>query len=271
MRHIAAKWRLVAAYGGFRRAPTNSLRYLAFDREVDNFTYPIANLAELSRFLAEALGTDPTTVRRYIDELRRDEELATAIRSQLAARPDRNRSMPFGRRLGWYAVARIRRPGLIVETGVHDGLGSTALLRALERNEADGFPGRLVSIDIRRSAGWLIPDDLRSRHQLVIGDPIATITATGTDRPIDMFIHDSDHRYAHETAELETAILVAAPDAVLMSDNAHASTAFSDFCARHGLHDRFWHEEPRGHFYPGAGIGLAVAGGDGAGGRPSGA
>ena len=181
------------------------------------------------------------------------------IRLRLATRSDRNRSMPFGRRLGWYAIARIRRPRLIVETGVHDGLGSTALLRALERNAADGFPGELVSIDIRRSVGWLIPDGLRPRHRLVIGDALVNITSAAADRPIDMFIHDSDHRYEHETAEFETAVRVAAPNAILLSDNAHASSAFADLCARHGLAYRFWHEVPRGHFYPGAGIGISRA------------
>jgi hypothetical protein len=45
---------------------------------------------------------------------------------------------------------------------------------------------------------------------------------------------------------------------VLLSDNAHASTAFSDFCERHGLTYRYWREVPRGHFYPGAGIGMTI-------------
>ena len=257
-RLIRAKRRLVTAYGGFMRDPAQSVRYLLFDRELDNFTYPIANLDELSDFLALALDADRAIVRGYLHELDTDEDIARALRARLADRPDRNRTMPFGRRLGWYAIARIRRPKLIVETGVHDGLGSTALLRALECNEADGFPGRLVSADIRRSVGWLIPDDLRRRHTVVIGDALATIRAAAADQPIDLFIHDSDHRYEHETAEFETAARLMAPSAVLLSDNAHASTAFADFCARHGLSYRYWHEVPRRHFYPGAGIGIAL-------------
>jgi predicted O-methyltransferase YrrM len=109
----------------------------------------------------------------------------------------------------------------------------------------------------------LIPDDLRQNHRLVVGDAMAGIASAAADHPIDMFIHDSDHRYDHESAEFEAAIRVAGRGAVLISDNAHASTAFSDFCARHGLRYRYWHEEPRGHFYPGAGIGMAIAGDDG--------
>ena len=259
VRLIAKKRRVVAAYGGIRRDPGHSIRYLAFDRELDNFTYPIDNIGELSIFLGDVLDVDPATVRRCIDELAGDADLVAALRARLATRSDRNPSMPFGRRLGWYACARIRRPSLIVETGVHDGLGSTALLRALERNAADGFPGELVSIDIRPSVGWFIPAELRPRHRLVIGDALVTIASAAADRRIDMFIHDSDHRYAHETAEFESAVRVAAPSAILLSDNAHASSAFADFCARHGLVYRYWHEVPRGHFYPGAGIGITIA------------
>jgi hypothetical protein len=130
-RLVFAKRRIVGVYGGIRRSPTESLRSLLFDHELDNFTYQIANPAELAQ----------------------DREVARAIGSRLARRTDRNRSMPFGRRLGWYAIARLRRPGLIVETGVHDGLGSTALLRALPSTTATiDTPTRRPSS--RRSPNW---------------------------------------------------------------------------------------------------------------------
>jgi hypothetical protein len=253
-----AKRRVVAAYGAFRRAPAKAVRYLLFDRELDNFTYEIANGNTLAGFLAEALATDQATVQRYIDELEGDGALTREVESRLALRKDRNRSMPFGRRLGWYAMTRVNRPSLIVETGVHDGLGSTALLRALERNDADGHPGELVSIDLDPSVGWLIPDELRSRHHLVIGDARVEVPLAIAGRRIGLFIHDSDHRYEHETAEFEVAAEWVDPGSILLTDNAHATTAFADFCKRRGLVYRFWGEVPRAHFYPGAGIGMAV-------------
>jgi methyltransferase family protein len=259
LRLVQAKRRVIGAYGGIRRRPALTIRYLLRDRELDNFTYRISNIGELATFLGDVLETDPATVRGYLDELAGDEPLAADLHAILSTRPDRNRLMPFGRRLGWYAIVRIRRPALIVETGVHDGLGSTALLRALQRNKADGHPGELVSIDLRSSVGWLIPKGLRLRHRLVIGDALANIVGAAAERPIEMFIHDSDHRYEHETAEFEAAARVVGSGAVLVSDNAHASTAFADFCSRRGLTFRFWREVPRRHFYPGAGIGIAIA------------
>jgi predicted O-methyltransferase YrrM len=263
VRLILAKRRIAARYGGIQRSPALTFRYLVFDRELDNFTYPIANTAELSGFVAEVLGTDAASVRTCIDELETDSELETAIRARLARRRDRNSAMPFGRRLAWYAIARLRRPSLIVETGVHDGLGSTALLRALERNAGDGFPGELVSVEIRPEAGWLIPEGLRGRHRLVVGDSKVELPAAIGNRSVDMFIHDSDHAYAYELSEFELIAPRARAGAVLLSDNAHASSAFADFCARHGLDYRFWRERPRGHFYPGAGIGIAIVGASG--------
>jgi hypothetical protein len=264
VRLVLAKRRVVARYGGIARSPAPTLRYLMFDRELDNFTYPIANTAELSAFIADVLGTDTATVTTYIDELTTDSELASAIGSRLAGRSDRNPSMPFGRRLGWYAIARVRRPTLIVETGVHDGLGSTVLLRALQRNAEEGSPGDLLSIDTRPEAGWLIPEILRGHHRVVVGDSKVQLPAAIGDRSVDVFIHDSDHAYAHEAAEFELIGRRVSPGAVLISDNAHATSAFADYCARHGLGYRFWRERPRGHFYPGAGIGVAVAGASGA-------
>ena len=72
-----------------------------------------------------------------------------------------------------------------------------------------------------------------------------------------MFIHDSAHTYQHEMSELETILPLFAPDAVIVSDNAHATTALHDFCQRQGLDFHLFIERPRRHFYPGAGLGIA--------------
>lgn len=258
LRQLQARWRMVSIYGGLRRSPLHALRYVVVGRELDNFTYDIANNADLAGFLAGAYDVEPELAARYIEELRNDEDLERALRARLAHRSDRNDRMPFGRRLGWYAAARIRRPSLIIETGVHDGLGSIALLRALERNTAEGAPGRLIGFDINPEAGWLIPDALRTSYTLVIGDALARLPEIMGVERVGLFLHDSDHRYEHETAELTAIIGHMEDGGTLISDNAHSSAAFADFCSRHGLDARLWREEPRDHFYPGAGIGLAV-------------
>jgi predicted O-methyltransferase YrrM len=258
LRTFIPKIRLLNFYDAFRRAPIASAKYLLFNREIDNFTYELANEVELAQFLGRTLGITPDEATGYIDELQGDDSLRAAIREHLSHRADRNRTMPYGRRLGWYAATRARKARTIVETGVHDGLGSTVLLQALKRNAADGFDGRLISFDINPDAGWLIPSDLRSRHELHVGNSLDLMVPALDGREVNLFIHDSDHRYGHETAEFEAILEVASQGAVLISDNAHAGTAFRDFCERHRLRFHLFMEVPVDHFYRGAGIGLTL-------------
>lgn len=257
-RSLWRKGRTLRAYGAFPRRPIASLRYLLFDREHDNFTYDISNHDELARFLADALGAPVEQALAYVLELEQDDQFRRTLENRLRSRPNRNRHARYGRRLGWYAAARIGKPRLIVETGVHDGLGSAVLLRALERNVAEGFPGRLVSFDIREEVGWLVDERLRELFELVIGDTRALLPRVLEMREVEMFIHDSDHSHEHETFEFETIAKFAQPGAILISDNAHAGTAFAEFCERRGIRHHFFRERPRRHFYPGAGIGLAT-------------
>ena len=244
-------------YGAFRRSPGRALQHLVSGREIDNFTYDISNRDELAQFLAGSIDTTAEQALAYVAELDADVELSAEMARQLAGRADRNPSMPFGRRLGWYVVVRARRPALVVETGVHDGLGSITILSALERNAREGHPGELLSFDINPLAGWLVPPRLRTRHRIVIGNAVGAIPDAVGERTIDLFIHDSDHRYEHEWAELETALGRGSPGVILLSDNAHATTALRDFADSRDLAFAFWRERPLQHFYPGGGIGIA--------------
>jgi hypothetical protein len=75
---------------------------------------------------------------------------------------------------------------------------------------------------------------------------------------VGMIIHDSEHTYEREQFELSFAIEHAAPSLVLISDNAHATTALSDLCQQLGIEYHYFAERPVHHFYPGAAIGLGV-------------
>ena len=164
--------------------------------------------------------------------------------------------MDYGRRLGWYAVLRLSKPGLVVETGVKDGLGSAVMLRALQLNAAEGADGRLLAFDNRYDVAWLIPDELRERYDLRIGDSRSLLPGELKDRSVDVFLHDSDHSYDHETFELETVFPHAVAGAVFISDNAEG-TAFADFCARHRMRAFLFLEQPHRHVYPGAALGIS--------------
>ncbi|HJS92746.1 MAG TPA: hypothetical protein VJ741_00685, partial [Solirubrobacteraceae bacterium] len=117
--------------------------------EPDNYTYDISNETELAGWVAGVAGCDEAAARALIQEPANDVELATRLRTATAdhwrwSKP----APPFGKRLGWYALARALRPRRVIEIGAHDGLGSLLLLRALELNENEGFPGTLTSFDV---------------------------------------------------------------------------------------------------------------------------
>jgi predicted O-methyltransferase YrrM len=241
-----------------RRKPRAALRYALRGRETSNFTYDIANREELAAFAAGALGRDESEVLRLFAEIEGDEPLLDALGASLRRQRDRNQRPMLGRRIVWYAAARIARPQIAVETGTHDGLGSAVIARALQRNEEEGDAGRLLTFDVDPATGWLIPAQVRSHVDRHIGDVRETLAAALVDLPVGMFVHDSVHTYEHELFELRTVMAAAAPGIVLISDNAHASRALADFAQEQNASFHFVPEIPVDHFYPGGGVGIAV-------------
>jgi hypothetical protein len=86
------------------------------------------------------------------------------------------------------------KPRLVVESGVQDGLGSLAILRALARNHEDGHPGRLLSVDILATAGWLVPEIERSAWELVIGSADDVLEHSLKGERVGLFIEDTARR-----------------------------------------------------------------------------
>lgn len=242
--------------------PVDALRFVLTDPEVANFTYEIGNVEELVEFLARQLGVEAATVRGYAEELTGDRELADRLSRKLSSRRDRKPRPLYGRRIGWYCATRIRKPRLVVETGVSDGLGSAVLVRAMQRNATDGAPGRVIGVDIDPTAGWLLDEGLRRDQELVIEDSHSALPRLLAGQQVDLFIHDSNHHYAHEAGEYQLVRPFLAPEALVLSDNSHAVPALEDWARAEGRTFAFFHEQPVGHFYPGGGIGLSLPSAD---------
>src|SRR3954447_18971734 len=157
------KARIARSYGAsLRRDPLTVSRFVLLDPEVDTFTYDLANEHELVNVTARALGVAPKRVAALFDEARSDPLLGAGLAHRVRWRFDFKRRVRFGRRYAWYAIARVLRPGVVVETGIKDGLGSVLLLHALERNAAEGSPGRLISFDLYPDKGSLVPARVRA-------------------------------------------------------------------------------------------------------------
>jgi predicted O-methyltransferase YrrM len=231
------------------------LGYVLAGCEPDNFTYELRNQAELVRWVAEVAGCAERRVSDVFAEGRDDPVLAERVRAATARRRWwTKRSPPFGKRLAWYALTRLRKPALVIETGVHDGLGSLILLRALERNYEENGGGRLVSFDINPAAGWMVGSHPLWEMRVEAAVDGLTDVLADSDA-LGIFIHDSLHTYENEAAELALAARALAHDGVLISDNAHASSALLDTCRQLGLHYFQFQERPEGHFYGGGAIG----------------
>jgi hypothetical protein len=237
-------------------------RWLDASRETANFTYDLsdASLKYLSAFLSVLTGAPRADAERHAAELIGDAELASHLARLTAEAPPDVRDVSdgvarYGRRVGWYALVRLLRPRLVVETGTDKGLGACVLAAALRRNAAEGHPGRYVGTDIDPKAGWLLRAPYAALGEIRYGDSIESLRKL--EGEIDLFINDSDHSADYERREYETIAPILSPRAVVLGDNAHVTTELCDFAARTGRRFLYWPEWPKDHWYPGGGIGAA--------------
>ena len=197
-----------------------------------------------------ALGLDPHALAEEFDRLapRIYDELAETAREagdELAATRaiGHSESSEEGKKLLYLSV-RALRPRLVVETGPFNGASSTFLLRALE---AAGGDGRLLSFDLPdardalgypipagREPAWLVPDELRNRFELVLGDTRKTLrTRLAREEAVDLFFHDSLHTTRHMLFEFRVAWRRLRPGGVLVSDDVFWNPAFWLFTQVH--------------------------------------
>jgi len=133
-----------------------------------------------------------------------------------------------------YITVRAFRPDVVVETGVANGVSSAYLLLALDKNGR----GRLHSVDLGnpvflpagKPPGWIVPESLRNRWNLLIGDSRQLLPKLLSElRTVDVFIHDSLHTYDQMLWEYRTAYPYLRPGGLLFSDDAGWNPAFEEF------------------------------------------
>ena len=179
--------------------------------------------------MAELTGTDVGRVEAVFYELECEEPLFRELNGLTG--------MPM-HPIVYYALIRLMRPGVVVETGVNNGFSTRFLLLAMERNGC----GMLHSIDlptpkedvrqIGKDIGWLVPDRLRGRWQLHMGDAKELLPKLlKTLGAVDIFIHDSLHTYDHMLFEYRTAWPHVRAGGILVSDDTDFNSAFPEFAA----------------------------------------
>lgn len=155
-----------------------------------------------------------------------------------------------------YAAVRILQPEVVVETGVASGRSSSAILQGLSENEK----GVLYSIDLPQEyktsqpdtyithegnfefkgfipngeqPGWLIPDTLRPRWELILGDSNVELPKLlARLSKVDMFYHDGDHTFETMSFEFKNTWQKISEGGILFSDDIDWNTAWKEFTVR---------------------------------------
>jgi len=151
-----------------------------------------------------------------------------------------------------YFISKYSKPDLIIETGIANGFSSSYLLLALEHNKY----GNLISIDdivrpwhIPESMGLAIPNNLKKRHQIVIGNASTKLSDILREKKyVDIFIHDSSHTYQNMQKEFRIAWPYVKNGGFLLSDDVSQHDAFIEFADEVKMEPLIIKKENGSHF-----------------------
>lgn len=226
--------------------------------ENDNFYYSLKhrNILELTSLIALITNKSFQEIEKYISEIENDLNLKKHIESMWQKDSKmRDAKLGLGRRIGWYAFTRALKPQVIVETGVHHGVGSCVLITALMKNHSEGFEGYYYGTDIDPDAGILITDEYKKFGEILYGDSLTSLS--NLNKRVDFFINDSDHSENYEEQEYNLIASKLSDKSLLLGDNSHVTDKLVNFAKVNNRPYLFFKEDPKDHWYPGAGIGIS--------------
>jgi predicted O-methyltransferase YrrM len=137
-----------------------------------------------------------------------------------------------------YALTRWQRPAVIVESGGFVGLSAAFILQALA--DEGLTTATLYSIESSEDCkqGALIPDELRPGFVPVRAKVEDLVRSDKLPGSIDMFLHDSSHRYRHMRWEFREFWPRLRDGGLLVSHDVHMSAAFPEFVANTYAHEK---------------------------------
>ena len=137
-----------------------------------------------------------------------------------------------------YGLTRWCRPTVVVESGGYRGMSSSFILKALV--DEGLTEAKLFSLewDKKCDHGALIPNELRSHFVPLAGRVEDFIKRDELPTSIDMFLHDSSHRYRHMLWEFRQFWKRLPDRGLLVSHDVHFNPAFAKFVMRTQTRDR---------------------------------
>lgn len=259
-RGLEIRFRYKRATSYHRKKLKVARNWALLQTEISNYYYEITprNRKDLA-FLISCLFQKPLNeIEGYLTEIENDPAIQNILDNfRKSNKKMRDSNMKLGRRIGWYAIVRATKPRIVVETGVHHGVGSLVLTAALKMNASEGFLGRYIGTDISATAGVLLTERYSKFGKILYGDSIESLKNLDTDK-IDLFINDSDHSGGYEYREYLTITDKLSPKGIILGDNSHATDALRKYSEENGRRFVFFKEDPSEHFYSGAGIGISL-------------
>ena len=234
-------------------------RWLVSSREDTNWTYDLLeqNLVALACTISCITGVPKETVLAHMKEGNEDQHLRNHVARHTKSSIQRVRAdatCRFGRRLGVYAIARVMKPRVVVETGVDKGLGSVLLAAALLRNRDEGFGGQYYGIDINPRAGWLLRAPYDAAGKILYGDSVSILEKI--EAPIDLFITDSDRSTVYEAEEYRVVQPKLGKGGIIVGNYSDSSEALIKLSLERARDYLFFGERPKDHWYRGGGLGF---------------
>jgi hypothetical protein len=197
--------------------------------------------------IAKLIGADYRDARDYLKYLYRNKDFLKHIETSL--QPYHHVILGFVDTLTLapllYTTVRLLKPEVVVETGVASGVSTSFILLGLEHNQR----GSLFSIDLPthmipqdykqvdqvtipadKTIGWIVPENLRHRWNLVLGRSDENLKSLLEKLgSLNIFIHDSEHTYENMMFEYEAAWRFLSKNGLLISHDVNWNNAFNDF------------------------------------------
>jgi hypothetical protein len=209
-------------------------------QEIAAFRYHYRRVPERAfvAFLAGIPASEAATIDRVYADLHAHAARFAALTRQLAVHTDGFGGQMMSEYSAIYALVRLLRPEIMVETGVADGTTSAYILQALEDNRS----GHLYSIDVPSerlppgtTPGWIVGESLRRRWTLQIGPSSQLLEPLLRELgQIDVFLHDSLHTYDNMLFEYRAAWPFLKTDGLFLSHDVGRNAAFFDFAREVG-------------------------------------
>ena len=137
-----------------------------------------------------------------------------------------------------YALTRWHRPSVVVESGGYVGMSSAFILKALADEGLTSAKVYSVEWNEDCDHGVLIPDELRPQFVALSGRVEDFVKRKQLPSPIDMFLHDSSHRYKHMLWEFREFWRRLRDGGLLVSHDVNFNAAFPEFVAKTYAHEK---------------------------------